>query len=423
MLLLMVRRSYARGWKSKLLAAITIALGVSMTAAMLNIALDVSDKVAKELRAYGANLIVQPQTPEVLPRTVELGQEPLAHTTFLNEADLTKIKQIFWRNNIVAFTPLLNSQGDIGQHTVPLIGVWFNKKLAIAPERTIKTGIKATRPWLKIEGRHPNDSAAEALIGRRVAERLGVKPGDRINVMVAGEQLTLKIAGVMTSGDQLDEEVLLPIALLQEKTGLPGKISQAEVSTLTTPENALAEKYSRDPESLTAAEWEQWYCTPFIDSIAFQIEEVVPGANVSVVRQVAQSEGLVLQKTQLLMALLAIAALASTALAISSLMTAMALERSREIGLAKALGGADWLIAAGFLAESAVLGLIGGLVGFGLGMAFTKVVTQAVFGSPIALKPLVFPLTLALALLVALGGSLAAVRAIIRLDPKAALHG
>ncbi len=423
MFLLMVRRSFARGWKSKLLAAATIALGVSMTAAMLNIALGVGGKMAEELRSYGANLTVIPKTPKVLPGTADLDYDPLARTSFLAEKDLKKIKQIFWRNNIVGFTPVLNGRGEIDRREVPLVGVWFDKQLTLATGETFKAGIKSTKPWVKIKGRHPIDDTAEALVGQRVAGRLDLKVSDKLKVKVAGEELNLRVAGIMTSGDRLDEEILLPLKLLQEKMGLAGRINEAEVSALTIPENELAEKYQRNPKSLTNDEWETWYCTPYIDAIAFQIEEVIPGSTVKPIRQVAQSEGSILQKIQLLMSLLALAALISTALAISSLMTAMALERGREIGLSKALGATGLLVVSSFLAEAALLGLIGGAVGYGLGVAFTRIVSEAVFGSAVSSQALVLPLTLLVSLLVALGGSLPALRAIARLDPIEALHG
>lgn len=424
MFLLLTARSFIRGWQRKLLAVVSIALGASLAAAMLILVLDVGDKVGRELRTYGANITVKPKTAKISDRQ-ELDFDPLAAASFLSEADLMKTKMIFWANNILAFAPFLYGQAQIGPTAVPVAGTWFNKKLVLETGETLRTGIKKTKPWIKVTGGWPAEDAksTEALIGVKAAKNLGVKSGRLLTVTLAGRPLTLKIKGVLTAGDQLDDGLIVPLALVQERLGFAGKISEAEVSALTTPENKLAKKYQRDPKSLSSAEWERWYCTPYVDAISYQIEEVMPGSAARPFRQVAQAEGQILAKIQLLMFLLTVAALSSSALAISSLMTAMVLERSGEVGLAKALGATDGLVIAIFLAEAALLGLIGGGAGYGLGLAFAQAVAGSVFGSAITLKAVVLPITVFISLLVTLGGSLAAIRTIMRLNPKEVLHG
>ncbi len=54
------------------------------------------------------------------------------------------------------------------------------------------------------------------------------------------------------------------------------EISRVEVSARTRPEDAFARK---DPESLSPAQREIWYCRPYANSIAFQIREAIPGAD------------------------------------------------------------------------------------------------------------------------------------------------
>lgn len=425
MLALMIFRSFTRGWRRKLLAVISIALGACLTAAMLNLSLDVGDKMARELRAYGANLTIKPKVEKAPAMQANVDYDPLAAASYLDESDLSNIKMIFWRHNIVAFAPFLYGQGTAGQREVELRGTWFNKKLVLETGETIRTGIRRTRPWVKVEGSWPSDRTKDrqALVGRKVASALGVGPGDSLTVDVGDRRIDLTVAGVIKAGGEADGAVMMPLALLQEGLERSGKINEAEVSALTTPENELAQKYRQDETSLSGAEWERWYCTPYVDSIAYQIEEVVPGSTAKPVRQVAETEGIILAKIQLLMLLLAVAALASTALAISSFMTAIVLERSKEVGLSKAVGASDFLVVSVFLAEAGLLGLIGGTAGYGLGVVFSQAVATSVFGAVISIKAIVLPLTLIISLLVTLGGSLAAVRTIIQLNPKEVLHG
>lgn len=421
----MVARSFARGWKPKLLAALTIALGAALAAAMLSLALDVGDKVARELRAYGANIEVKPKTAQVFRGQGGLEFDPLADTAFLSERDLLKIKMIFWRNNIVAFAPYLNSPGRAGSADLPVVGTWFNKKLVLETGETLRTGLRKTKPWVKVAGAWPKENAAsgQAVIGRRAAKELGVKEGDSLVVNLGDKRADLLITGIFFNDEQLENKVLVGLDWLQAKMGLPDKINTAEVSALTTPENALARKYQKNADSLTPKEWERWYCTPYVDAIAFQVEEVMPGGTAKPVRQVAETEGAVLSKVQLLMTLLTAAALISTALAISSLMTAVVLDRAKEVGLSKALGAANWLVVALFLAEAALLGLIGGVAGYGAGILLAQSVARGVFGTALSLKVAVLPLTLSLSVLITLGGSLAAIRTIIGFSPKEVLHG
>lgn len=424
MILLMVRQSFTRSWRQKLLAVITIACGAMLAAAMLNLSYNVSDKVARELRTFGANITIKPRTAKILPAHVNSGFDPLTESSFLNESDLMKVKMIFWRNNILAFAPFLYDQGLIGPTSVPLIGSWFNKKVRLETGQELRTGIKETRPWVGIIGAWPADgSRSEVLIGSKLARKIGAKPGRRLSVGLRGKPVNLTIKGIITTGDQFDDSLVLPLSLLQHRSGLAGKINEAEVSALTIPENELARKYQRNRDSLTAAEWGRWYCTPYVDAIAFQVQEVIPNSTVKPFRQIAQSEGLVLNKIQLFMLLLTVAALIGSALGISSLMTAIVLERGREVGLAKALGATDGLVISIFLTEAALLGILGGLVGYGFGVGLAQAVAQAVFGSSLAIKALVFPVTVFISLLITLGGSLAAIKTIVRLSPKEVLHG
>jgi putative ABC transport system permease protein len=170
-------------------------------------------------------------------------------------------------------------------------------------------------------------------------------------------------------------------------------------------------------------EWDTWYCTAYISSIAYQIEEILPGARVKPVLQVAESEGAILEKTQLLMLLLTVLSLACSALAISNLVTATVMERSTEIGLLKALGATNLSVTLLLLAEILLAALFGGMAGYCLGIGFAQIIGHTVFGSGVAAKGLVIPLAAVLVLLVTLAGSLPAVRMLLRLQPTEVLHG
>src|SRR5487761_495025 len=103
-----VRQSFARNARRKILTATALVVGMAVTTATLTIALEVGDRMAREFRSLGANLLVTPQS-DTLP--VEIGgvdYRPVDEGAYLQEADLAKLKTIFWRHNILGFTPFLD---------------------------------------------------------------------------------------------------------------------------------------------------------------------------------------------------------------------------------------------------------------------------------------------------------------------------
>ena len=102
-------------------------------------------------------------------------------------------------------------------------------------------------------------------------------------------------------------------------------------------------------------------------SIAYQIEEVIPGSVAKQVRQVAALQGDVLQKTQAVMVLMTVLSLVAAAIAVANLMAASIGERGSELALLKAIGATDGAVSRLMLAETAVISLVGAIVGALLG--------------------------------------------------------
>ena len=420
----MVRGALVRERGRFMLIALTVALGVSLATAMLNVMFDVGDKVNQELKAFGANITVSPRTSAVL-KDIYGEQAASSHREYLREDELGNIKTIFWTNNIVAFAPSLSTAITAANgENITAVGTWFAKDMLLPTGENYTTGIKELKSWWHIDGAWPNDNAAEAIIGTKLAAKLNLNIGDTLNcVGKNGEAKAFRITGVVTGGGAEEEEVMIPLAFAQDMANLQGKVEEIEVSAITTPENELARKAAADPKALSQAEYDIWYCTAYVGSIAYQIEEVLQNATARPVRQIAESEGKILDKTQLLMMLITVLSLLSSALGVSNLVSALVMERSKEFGLLKALGATNIMVILSVLAEIFIVGIVGGIVGYFIGLLFAQFIGVSVFGSPMAINIAVVPIVIVLMSLVMLLGSVPAVRALLALHPAEVLHG
>jgi putative ABC transport system permease protein len=206
----------------------------------------------------------------------------------------------------------------------------------------------------------------------------------------------------------------------QAITGKPGVIRTVFVSAVTKPEDAFAR---RNPDSLNPADRDRWYCSPYPQSIAYQLQEAIPHSHAEQIRQVAQNEGNVLSRITGLMLLITLAALFTSGLAVSAAMATAMFERRTEVGLMKALGAGHFSLSAIFITESVLLACIGGVVGFAGGALLTRALGRAIFGSSLSVPPVLLPVILAIAVAVTFGGSAVAIRRAVKYDPVLALRG
>ena len=429
MLFKMIRGVLFHQMGKMLLIAFTIALGASLATGMLNVMWDVGDKVNQELKTYGANIIVKPKDSSLLAEIYDAGEGEQLSVSYLNEEDLPKLKTIFWAFNIVDFTPFLTTEAVVPDGTKAQVnGTWFSHHLSLPTGEELDAGITGMRSWWDItDGKWLDESeesaASSVMVGTLLAEQEGWKAGDQVTLNIGGKETNVTVSGIFDAGGEEDQQIYAPLSLVQEMTDRKGKVSTVEVSALTTPDNELAKRAARNPSALSSRDYETWYCTAYVSAICYQIQEAIPGSSAAAVRQVAESEGTILDKTKLLMILITILSLIGAALGISNLVTASVMERAKEIGLLKAIGARDGSITGVIMVEILVTALLGGIAGYFLGFGFAQLIGRSVFGSAIEMKARAIPIVAALILLVTLAGSLPAIRMVLRLRPAEVLHG
>src|SRR5580704_9899451 len=132
MFLRIVADSFGRRPRHKLLTGAALALGMGVATAALSVSLDVGDRLAKEFRSLGANLLVTPQADSLPLEIGGVDFRPVNTGAYLPEADLPKLKTVFWHNNVIAFAPILEMYASVAttpdaahsRNNVQVIGTW-----------------------------------------------------------------------------------------------------------------------------------------------------------------------------------------------------------------------------------------------------------------------------------------------------------
>lgn len=354
-------------------AVLAVLLGTALVSAVVNLSFDVGGQTGREMRAYGANILVLPRTGTLSPGG--LGEEP-----GIAEPDLAALDGV---SGVVAYVPYLYLAGRVQGQPLVAAGVAFER-------------LPTASPWWRVVGRWPT-GVDEALVGVDTARALALTSGERFALGVQEGQREFVVAGLVEAGGAEDNQVFIPLAAAQMLSGRPGQAGLVQVSALSTG-RPLAE-------------------------IAADIEARLPGVRARTQRQLAQAEETVLGKIRLLMALVAAAVLGVAALAVGSTMATAVLERRAEIGLMKALGAAHRQVAALFLAEAVSIGVAGGLGGYAAGVGIAALVGRQVFQAQVSPDPLGLPMTLAVATAVALAASWWAARRALAVDAAVTLRG
>lgn len=389
MLFRILKNSFFKRPRAAVLVLLSVSLGASVATAFLGIQREIGAKMAMELRSYGANILVEP--------AVSLGS--------LREADLPKIKTLFWKHNITGFAPFLFGAVDLvgpaGKERGVLAGTWFQKPLEVEGEAPSAQGVKVIAPWWQVSGSWPTASV-EAVVGAALARRLGVSPGGEVIAHAGGKELRFRVAGIVTTGSYEEEQLFAPLQTVQDFLGKPGAVSRVLVSALTVPMDDFGK---RDPATMSKLDYEKWYCTAYVTSVAKNIEEAMAGGRAKPIWRIASAEGALLSKLTAVMLILTLLALISAAIGVSTSLMASMAERSKEIALMKAVGADRLQIASLFLAETTVMALVGGGIGYLAGGRLAALVGTMVFGATLKAPLWLLPIATGSALVVAMAGS------------------
>ncbi|MCL5957987.1 MAG: ABC transporter permease [Chloroflexi bacterium] len=365
-------------------AVVAIVLGAAMVSALISTSLDTREKAGRELSSYGANILLLPRATSLRVGTGALDFGSLSQQGFIAEDSLEALGADDPATQISALVPYLYGVVEVGGQRVVLAGTRFAEA-------------RKASPWWQIAGRWPDHGASTALVGSEVARKLGLGVGDAFEVQYDGRRRPLEVSGVVETGAGENSQILVGLETAQELFDQRGQIGLAQV-------RATAD---RQPLAATVS----------------QIERKMPQVRARVIGQIAEAEMSVLGKVELLMAIVAVLVLLASTLTAAGTMATTVLERTREIGLLKALGASQRHIVLLFVAEAAVLGAVGGILGYLAGFVIAQGIGHWVFDSSIAFNPVVLPLSVLVGIGVAIVASAVPVRSAVEIDPAITLRG
>jgi putative ABC transport system permease protein len=352
-------------------ALIALTSGAAVCSALLNVNLDAERKLTQEFRTLGANVVIAPPDAG--------GEAALADAAVLDRIAALHVPQI------VAATPYLYVAANSGTQPVILAGTWFDQ-------------VAKMNSWWKLEGGwvSSRDDHEHCLVGFTAARQLGLAPGSSVQLRSGDRDISLAVAGIVTTGGAEDNQILTNLDSAQSLAGLSGRVSLVQLSVSGTPAE--------------------------IEGVTRKLADNFPGLDVRAVRQIAAAEGTILGRIRGLIFWTIALILVLSMLGVLASMAALAMERRRDVGLMKALGGTVQRIMRLFLVEAATLGAVGGVLGFLFGVVLARWMGERIFGVAISARLEVFPITIALTIGVALAGAFP-LRLLGRVRPAEILRG
>jgi putative ABC transport system permease protein len=351
-----------RGRAATALLAMVVAAGV--TTAILNLYVDTQTKLREQFRNYGANIVV----------VAREGQALSADALRIVNSTIAQGSLAVPFGYVVARTP----EG----RSVVVSGTDFDK-------------VRKLDTWWSVTGwPQAGTEAKAALVGIRAANVV-MPQGKPFTLSFQGQTIGLIPVGTLKTGAAEDNRVYISLNDFQSWTGLHASTIEVAVSGSIDQINATLQTLQR----------------------------ALPQADVRPVRQIVEGEARVLGKMRSTLLAAAILIILTAALCLLATLTGWVSDRRRDFAIMKALGASAALINGFFAAEAAILGAVGSVLGFALGVGAAVWIGRVNFHAPVAPRLGVFPVVLAGSIVVALLAAIAPITLLQRLAPASILRG
>src|SRR5579859_386471 len=398
------------------LAIGSVLVGATVASMLLNLYGDARRKMTQEFRAYGPNVVLAPgDLNGVMDRALPGASSGRTSnsdimTSVIDQRVIDGLKPFVQRGNGFAAVPVLYVVTRIWKSAPQADHTTARSE---EPENVVAVGtdfsaLSRLYPSWRINGSAGALAGTSCAIGTHIAARLRLGPGDVIElglISPGADQSepapeSFRVSSILSTGTSEDDQVFVPLESLQHLGGLEGKISLVQMMV---------------PGETTEVEYELGELTRAL--------RAYPGVEVHPIRQIVYSAGKVLDTIRWVMFSLTGLILIIIALCVTATMTAIVLERRKDIAVMKSLGASDQLVMQLFLSEGATLGMMGGLAGFGLGLALAHQMARHLFNVSLSLTWWTFPMVCLASMLLAVLATLFPVEIVHYIQTARVLRG
>jgi putative ABC transport system permease protein len=316
-----------RGRAAAALLAMVVAAAV--TTAMLNLYVDVQTKLHAEFRTYGANVVVVAKDGQTLPADA-----------------FSRIQSVVGKGGLVVPFAYVVARTADGQPVIV--------------SGTDMDQVSRLNRWWSVTA-WPS-AANDALLGVRAAA-LVAPQGEGFDLGFQGRTVRLNPTGTVRTGSAEDSRIYLSLKEFERWTGVGP--STVEIAVSGSPEE--------------------------VGAVVRKLVRGLPETEVRPVRQIMEGEARVLGKTRRTLLVCALLIILTAALCVLSTLTGWVFDRRRDFAIMKALGASERLIGGFFVTEAAVLGAVGAIFGFGIGVGIAVWIGRVNFHAPVVPRFAILP--------------------------------
>ena len=378
-----LRRSLFANRSRLFVILLALGAGSAVTAALLNLQVDAKRRITTEFRAFGANVLVAPKGGSEASGGLGATMSDSLYERIpkRNAGDLVAKASLLY--GIAWATPRQPETEKGTTRPIVVVGYeYYGRDLSdIFPSAAVVgggTSLPATEPVeapavpISIAG----SPTIACQLGESLERNLHVTVGQWLDLKSGTSELACYVNEVRRFGSAEDGQLFVGLPFAQR---LLGRNGQTSLIALNVPGNS-----------------------PSVTKFVTELSEVIPSVEVRLLRQFTEGQMRVYSRISGILSATVVVVLVLTALCVMAAMTNIAAERKNDVGLMKAIGGSVRRVLRIFLAEAALLGLAGGLLGAAAGIVLSIGLGKAVFGVAARPRLVVYPISVALTIIVAI---------------------
>lgn len=401
----MYKESFLMAWASliankmrSILTMLGIIIGVAAVIALVSIGNGVKQDIQNSISSLGSNLLMvmpgAPRTPGVRPSQGSMKSLKVSDYQAISKLDGVKAASPYTANSYVTIYQSKN-------WTTTVSGVSSN--------------FQDVNNWTMAEGRFISSKNVEnrervAVVAQTVVKNLFAGE-DPVGKEIRVKNIPFRVIGVLNSkgngtmGNDQDDVIFIPYTTAMER--VEGVDYLRMVYVVASDDNGI-DRLQSDIENLLRVR----HSIKDTNLDDFNIQNMK-----SIMETMEQTTGTL----TLFLGAVAAISLVVGGIGIMNIMLVSVTERTREIGIRKALGATYFVIVTQFLIEAVVISLMGGLIGIALGIGASKLIGLASGMSTVISVPTIV-LSFAFSMAIGLVFGIYPARKAAKLNPIDALH-